>query len=116
MGDLSKHFNRSEFACSCCGKEDTVDHALIELLEDVRENFGQPVIITSGHRCVWNNERIGGSAGSLHLKGRAADFIVKNVDPEDVASYLEDKAPGLGRYSTWTHVDTRTGGWARWSK
>ena len=124
MGDLSRHFNRAEFQCkgqNCavsghgnCG-QDTIDYELIRILEDVREYFGKPVIITSGNRCAWHNQQVGGADNSFHVISRAADFYVKGVDVEDVADYLEDKAPGLGRYSSWVHVDTRNGGWARWS-
>jgi uncharacterized protein YcbK (DUF882 family) len=115
MGDLSNNFNRSEFACRCGCGQDTVDAELLEILEAVRERFDSSVIITSGNRCLYHNEREGGSSNSLHLTGRAADFVVVNVDPEDVADFLEPIAPGLGRYSNWTHVDSRSGGKARWS-
>jgi uncharacterized protein YcbK (DUF882 family) len=123
MGDLSKHFDRSEFLCKgedCapsghgnCGK-DTIDYALVEVLESVREHFGKPVVITSANRCAWYNQLIGGVSSSQHLLGRAADIKVKGVSPDTVADFLEDKVSGLGRYSTFTHIDTRENG-ARWS-
>ena len=124
MGDLSKHFDRSEFQCkgeNCavsgsgnCG-QDTIDYALIDVLEQVREHFGNPVVITSGNRCAWYNQQIGGVSNSLHVLGRAADIKVKGVSPDTVADFLEDKTSGLGRYPTFTHVDSRTGFNARWS-
>ena len=77
MGDLSKNFNRAEFACQCGCGEDTIDYATVELCEAVREHFCQPVTITSGIRCMWHNERVGGSANSLHVLGRAADIVVR---------------------------------------
>jgi uncharacterized protein YcbK (DUF882 family) len=115
MGDLSKHFNRSEFSCRCNCGQDTVDAVLLEQLEEVREHFGVPVTITSANRCVRDNERVGGMPNSQHLYGRAADIIVRDVEPDDVADFLEDKASGLGRYSTFTHLDSRSGFNARWS-
>jgi hypothetical protein len=85
MGDLSKHFDRSEFRCkgeNCapsghgnCG-QDTIDYALIEVLEQVREHFNVPVIITCGNRCAWHNQSVGGVPSSQHLLGRAADMFL----------------------------------------
>lgn len=127
MGDISRNLSRKEFACPCgkCNK-DTVDFQLAEVLQDVVNHFvteyGEmlqiSIRINSGHRCAEHNKAVGGSASSLHLDGRAADFIVKNVHPDEVADYLEAKYPntfGIGRYRGRTHVDTRSG-MARWDK
>ena len=49
------------------------------------------------------------------VRGRAADIIVRDIDPDDVANFLEDMASGLGRYPTFTHLDSRSGIPGRWS-
>lgn len=116
MGDLSKHFSRSEFKCKCNECEfDTVDVELIEFLEAIREQFG-PVTITSGCRCPEYNASIGGSKNSQHTKGRAADIVVKDVDAWTVQQFCEDELipQGLGSYESFTHIDTRSEGQARW--
>ena len=117
MGDLSKNFNRSEFKCRCgCGR-DTVDGELVEKLEEVRVRFARPVSISSGHRCHVHNANVGGSTGSQHLYGRAADFSIEGVSPVDIAKFIDSKYGnqyGLGIYSSWVHLDTRTDGPARW--
>jgi len=112
---ISEHFRRCEFACNCeCGF-DTVDTRLVELLEDVRVYFGAPVTINSGCRCEEYNRSVGGAASSQHLVARAADIVVSGISTGLVADLLEDLgAPGVGRYDTFTHVDTRSGGPARW--
>ena len=118
MGDISKHFNRNEFECSCGCGQDTVDAELITVLEDVREHFGKPVKINSGNRCARHNAAIGGVAKSQHVKSRAADIVISGVDAADVYAYLDDKYTGklgLGKYKTFTHVDTRNL-MARWNK
>jgi len=109
MGDLSKHFNRAEFACRCGCGFDTVDSELVRILENVREHFATPVRITSGCRCNEYNERVNGAYKSQHKQGRAAD-IVLDVEPDVVADYLAiiRVVGGVGRYSTFTHVDSRT--------
>lgn len=114
MGTLSKHFDRSEFVCKCgCGL-DTVDFKLVEMLEQVREHFGTPVTINSGCRCPAYNAKIGGEKASQHMRGRAADIVVRGVLSSVVADFCETLAPGgLGRYNNFTHVDSRDGK-ARW--
>ena len=55
MGDVSDNFSRSEFACKCGCGFNSVDVALLDALEQVREKFG-PVSITSGNRCPKHND------------------------------------------------------------
>lgn len=116
MGDLSVNFSRSEFACRCGCGYDTVDAKLLEALEALRQHFGSPVSISSGCRCREHNQIVGGSSRSQHLFGRAADIVVRDVGPDEVADYLERTFTGrlgVGRYTRFTHVDSR-GNAARW--
>ena len=115
MGRLNQYFTREEFACKCGCGFNTVDTELLKLLTAARAHFNKPITITSACRCEAHNERVGGSPNSLHKLGRAADIIVKDVDPADVAHFfdIEFDAPGVGEYNTFTHVDSRTGR-ARW--
>ena len=46
----------------------------IERLDEIREKYGKPIIITSGYRCQELNEKVGGKSNSFHLKGLAADL------------------------------------------
>jgi uncharacterized protein YcbK (DUF882 family) len=114
MGDLSTNFSVYEFACRCgCGFEE-VSGELIDALEELRSYFDQPVTITSGCRCVDHNRVCGGSDGSKHLDGIAADIIVKDVPPNIVADVAEEmQLGGVGRYSGWTHIDVRDD-YVRW--
>ena len=113
---ISEHFIRHEFSCKCGCGFNTVDVELINLLEQVRKYFDKPVTINSGCRCGEHNTVIGGSLKSQHVIGRAADIVVKDTKPADVAEFLETiNAPGIGRYNTFTHVDSRYERNARWS-
>lgn len=113
-----KYFKRSEFACNCgCGFS-TVDYELAEVLDELREHFGQPITITSGCRCPSWNKKVGGEPKSKHMEGIAVDIQVRNINPNIVYSWLNSKYPntyGLGLYSTWVHVDVREEK-ARWKK
>lgn len=116
-GYLSPHFTVWEFCCKHCGTLPAggIDPDLILLLEDVRAQFGQPVTINSGYRCPTHNASVGGVQDSQHVDGTAADFTVAETSPAKVYSYLDPRHDGgLGKYSTFTHVDTR-GHRARWS-
>jgi len=110
MDEISKYFSRKEFACRCnCGFA-TVDVELIEVLQTLRYKFNKPVTITSGCRCPEYNEKIGGSYGSKHKQGIAADIVVEMVSAADVYRYLDSAYPhkfGLGRYDEFTHIDVR---------
>lgn len=110
---LSEHFDRREFACSCGCGFDTVDVELLKMLEKIRVYFGSAVKINSACRCADKNKQVGGSKNSQHLFGRAADIVVDGVSPKDVADFAESFADGLGRYNSFTHIDSR-GSKARW--
>ncbi len=111
----SKYFNRSEFACQCGCGFNTIDYAVVDALEVIREHFDQPVTVTSGCRCKSHNKAVGGSTGSQHLQGRAADIIVKGVPARLVQELAENiGVSGLGSYDTFTHIDSRNGR-SRWS-
>jgi uncharacterized protein YcbK (DUF882 family) len=118
MGDLSPHFSRHEFACNCGCGYDTVDTDTLATLEIIHDYFDAPITINSGCRCAYWNDQCGGSAGSLHMQARAADIVVEGVPSSEVADFAEQvllARGGVGRYDTFTHVDTRSNGPARWS-
>ena len=116
MGDLSAHFSRKEFECSCGCGFDTVDSVLLEALESIRNHFERPVRITSACRCHEHNKKVGGSTNSQHKKGRAADIQITAVSPSSVANYAEDLGMSVGRYETFTHIDSRSGPPAKWGQ
>ena len=109
---LSKNFRVREFRC----KDDTdpifVDSDLVDVLQKVRDHFGKAVTITSAFRTASYNasKKVGGAKYSQHLYGKAADIKVSGVAASVVADYVETLMPntgGIGRYSTFTHVDVR---------
>jgi len=107
---LSEHFKVKEFACkgnSCCN-EVKVDEKLIDYLQKFRNHFGKPLTINSAYRCQTHNKKIGGSTNSNHTKGKAADIVVKDIKPLEVAIYAESIGiKGIGLYDSFVHIDTR---------
>lgn len=113
---LSANFRVREFACTDGSDPIFVDSELINVLQKIRGHFGKAVTITSAYRTPGKNKAVGGQVYSQHLYGRAADIKVKGVAPKKVAAYAETllkNKGGIGTYSTFTHIDTRSTK-ARW--
>lgn len=52
---------------------DNINYTM-ERLDEIREKYEKPIIITSGYRCQELNKKVGGKPNSFHLKGLAADL------------------------------------------
>lgn len=52
----------------------------MECLDQIREEYGKPLYITSGYRCPELNRTVGGVKTSQHLKGQAADINLGSVE------------------------------------
>lgn len=111
---ISSYFERKEFACKCGCGFDSIDVETLATLDDIRNHFDKPITINSACRCVEHNASVGGAAKSQHVRGRASDIVVKDIDPATVAAYAETLDVSVGRYSSFTHIDTRSGIPARW--
>lgn len=117
----SRHFKAAELACPCCGLS-RVSPRLLVALEDLRARLGhRPIIVTSGFRCPAHNRAVGGSPGSRHLVGQAADVIVPGLDFRTVWTQARLVPAlvrgGIGLYpdSGHVHLDVRPDGPARWA-
>ena len=121
---LTANFSLSEFECKCgCEMPDNVLEnvkLLAENLQMLRMFIKQPIKVNSAYRCLSHNENIGSKSTSQHVLGKAADIVVKELKPNEVADIAEQlmnkglfKMGGVGRYNTFTHVDIR-GKKARW--
>lgn len=108
---ISEHFTLREFTCHDNSRMVFIDCELIDVLEDVRNHFGKPVIVNSGYRTVAYNAKLKDSApGSQHTLGKAADIKISGIEPAVIYNYLCSKYPskfGIGIYNTFVHVDVR---------
>lgn len=62
-----------EFACRCgrgaeCRAPKQPHRLLLLYLDQAREVYGHPIIVTSGNRCAWWNLRQGGEDPSEHVQ------------------------------------------------
>lgn len=85
---LSKNFCAYEFACNDRSDEFKVATELVETLQQIRDHFGKPVLISSAYRTPAYNISIGGSSRSQHCLGTAADIHINGVDPIRIALYV----------------------------
>ena len=122
---LSKNFSITEFA-SKDGEQTPPDvlenlRKVAQNLELIRAHFGnKPIKINSGYRSPAHNASVGGKSKSLHLTGKAVDFVITGYNPKQIAAELEKliaakkiSQGGIGIYPNFTHYDIR-GKKARW--
>ena len=99
-----------DFSCPCCGSNG-IKSELIALVKSIESKLGATITINSGYRCKKHNKEVGGSQNSQHLLGKAADISAhlsvrqKLFDLCD-KKYSSKEIGGLGKYSTFRHVDT----------
>lgn len=81
------------------------------MLEALRQELGVPFVINSGYRCPAHNKRVGGAQNSFHVQGLAADIALpKGYTAEEFTNIcLKHGFTGVGKYSTFVHVDVRPG-------
>ncbi len=83
------------------------------LLNPIREKYGNPIVVTSGYRCAALNKAVGGVADSQHLTGNAADLVGEHGTAEEVKAIFR-AALSVGGYdqliiehkgaTRWVHV------------
>lgn len=103
---FTPHFALLEFTESATARKYGIDNTptpeIVEnirslcenTLEPLREELGQPVIITSGYRSKALNDIISHHSNrSQHLKGQAADFYIGWCSPENGRGQSGDYCP-----------------------
>lgn len=87
MCTVSKNFDYKEFEKSDTAKRlgitneintseirDSVKALVLEVLQPLRDAWGEPLHVNSGYRCKELNEAVDGVETSQHCKGEAADI------------------------------------------
>ena len=138
----SKYFTLEEMTASATAKRKGISNKptadivaalqrlVKNILDPLREEWGAPIIVTSGYRSVKLNSAVGGARGSQHTYGQAADIRTVSDRPEDNRK-LRDLLIKLNlpfdqlidEYNCdWLHVSYRAAGnrgqilSAKWSK
>ncbi|MCP3749242.1 D-Ala-D-Ala carboxypeptidase family metallohydrolase [Pseudomonas sp. SBB6] len=98
---LSPHFTLAEMTVSETAARRGIDNSPNEQiisnlqrlsagLEEIRSLIGRPILISSGYRSQALNQAIGGSAGSVHTQGLAADINAAGLSPRELAMRVMD--------------------------
>lgn len=69
--------------------ENNLNQLIDNILDPLREAWGQPIIVDSGYRCEALNKAVGGAAHSQHKLGQAADIHTKSDSKEDNKKLFE---------------------------
>jgi len=80
-------------------------------IEEIRQYFNRIIFVTSWYRPPYYNQKIGGAAQSLHMRGMAVDFEMHELHADIVRGQLYSK---LDRFdicmedmpgTSWVHID-----------
>ena len=69
--------------------ENNLNQLIDNILDPLREAWGQPIIVGSGYRCEALNKAVGGASHSQHKLGQAADIHTKSDSAEDNKKLFE---------------------------
>ncbi len=103
---LSANFYQDEFECNCgCGLY-VPNPRLIDLLQEMRTDLGQPLWITSGTRCEsFNSTLKRASKTSQHIFGAAVDVYCVNPDlRRRIVRLALDRFPSVGIAKGFIHL------------
>ena len=117
---LSKHFSLDQLIQSETALEQGIDNTpppdtvenlrrLADGLEQVQALLENPLSISSGYRCPALNNAVGGSPGSQHVLGLAADFTCQDFGtPLAVAQAIGTSAIEFDQcileFGRWVHI------------
>lgn len=103
---LTDHFTKKEFDCKCGCNHGPINLVLVEKLEICRKEFGKPMRINSGIRCLAHNRNIGSRDTSSHIKCLAADVSCTNMeDRHRLLSIFLKYFRRVGIHKEFIHVD-----------
>jgi len=123
---ITAHFSLKEFRCK--DGTDVPEELLGNLrllcmcLERIRKEYGKPIKVISGYRTLEYNRKINSKDTSKHVQALAADIVIEDVLPPQIAIKIQEleavgelpSGCGLGVYGRFTHFDPRPDR-ARWS-
>lgn len=61
-------------------KELEITTCKVNLISLIAHAYGATIRVTSGYRCKRLNQAVGGVKNSLHMQGRAVDFVVSDIE------------------------------------
>ena len=106
----TKDFSIKELSCPCCGAY-AMQKPFLDKLQELRDLYSRPMIITSGYRCERHNAAVKGEKDSQHLYGNAVD--IHCIDSAErfllVRLAYQVGFRGFGTDAAFLHIDLRQG-------
>ena len=103
-----RYFKESEFTMGGVSVFDKMDFNFLTKLDELRERCGFGLAINSSYRSRDYNRKIGGSPGSKHIDGIAADLACNDSAKRAViVKNALDLGLTVGVARTFVHVDNR---------
>lgn len=124
---VSRYFKLEEFLTSSTARQRSIENLpsweiiehlkeLAAFLDDLRQDWGSGINVTSGYRCDKLNSAVGGSPTSAHRLGFAADIVPANGKMDEfikfVRNWLKNKNFDQALIETkgktrWIHIGIR---------
>lgn len=107
----SKYFQAAEFKrCQPACTIDQMDQGFLDLLDQVRERAGIPLVLNCAYRSVAHEKAQGRSGNSAHTRGRAVDIRcnASATRYKIVAAALACGIRRVGIGKTFVHLDNDT--------
>lgn len=104
MAWSSPYFTEDEMRCQCGCLQDGMSDTFMEKLTALRQDWGQPMTVSSGYRCVNHPIEARKDKPGAHASGRAADILIAG---EDAYNFM---CAALGHGFTGIGVN-QTGSW-----
>ena len=100
--DELRYFEKREFDCPCCGKNE-MQPAFLRKLDRARHDAGFPFVVTSGYRCPDYNDEISSTGkDGPHTTGRATDVHVVGNNARRLVR-LAEEFTGIGIHQRGPH-------------
>ena len=91
LKELTKSETATRFGISNEPSEEIITNLqklATNILQPIRDNFGKPLIITSGYRSPEVCLKVGSTITSQHTKGQAADFEIGGMANKDLSDWI----------------------------
>jgi zinc D-Ala-D-Ala carboxypeptidase len=114
-----RYFGLPEFSCRHCGKN-RISHQFVDALDELRHEYGKPMLVTSGYRCPEHNNNVSSTGfDGPHTTGQAADIAVRGADARRLLGLaIAHGFTGIGVQqkgnARFIHLDTLTDGNRPW--
>lgn len=118
MGDLTRDFSLTDFACKD-GHDVPLNLQanalrLAQNLQALRDRLGECLYINSAYRTPHHNRVVGGVDGSQHVSCTAVDIYVDSRSPSELRDVIDAlirdgamEEGGVGVYDSFVHYDLR---------